>query len=270
MNRGKWIKRSLLVVLLAIGSWFGLLLSVFVNDPAVAIQAYTTDAFPRIPPSLAGAYLRWASYDPNANVMGQPLLHFACANHSLVGTNRGNSILVVQMLAAKGADMDSRDNGMTALHEAILYSETDLVRALLDLGANPKLKIARPGKSIDGLSAVEYAEFLARKRPAEMRPVVELLGGAVPEVLETFGRGECIADFKPEAKLNTGDKCVVKLMAERCGSLDACFVKCFASGRGLNVGGGCYHLCNYSLWKPWALPGDWEKCYAPGERNHMG
>ena len=152
------------------------------HHPGVALQAYTSDVYPRIPVSFAGAFLRWAPYDPNSKVMDvQPLLHSACAIHGLVGTNRENSILAVKLLAARGADIDSRYNGMTTLHEAILYSISDqspeLVRVLLELGANPGLRISRPGKPGDGLTAIEYAEVLARKHPAELRPVIALLRG---------------------------------------------------------------------------------------------
>jgi hypothetical protein len=68
---------------------------------------------------------------------------------------------------------------MTSLHEAILYSiedrNTELVRALLELGANPKLKISRPGTRMNDLTAIEYADLLRKRHPTEMRPVVDLL-----------------------------------------------------------------------------------------------
>ncbi len=87
----------------------------------------------------------------------------------------------------------------------------------------------------------------------------------VSAAIEIVGSGECYAEIKPEATLGTGDRCVLELMAQRCGSLDACFVNCWASGRGRNIGGGCTHLCNYSLMKPWSLPDGFDKCYARGE-----
>lgn len=87
--------------------------------------------------------------------------------------------------------------------------------------------------------------------------------------IETIGSGECLAEVKPEAELGAGDRCVLELIAKRCGNLDACFVKCFASGNARNIGGGCYHMCNYSLWKPWSLPDGFNKCYLPGEPRHL-
>jgi len=100
--------------------------------------------------------------------------------------------------------------------------------------------------------------------PQAASPAVE------PIPLESVGRGKCAAEIKPQSELGEGDRCVLKLMANRCGNLDPCFVQCFASGSARNIGGGCYHMCNYSLWKPWSLPAGWEKCYAPGEKNHLG
>jgi len=83
------------------------------------------------------------------------------------------------------------------------------------------------------------------------------------------GAGKCAAQIKPEAKLGHGDLCAIGLLAKRCGNLDACFVKCFASGYGRRIGGGCYHLCNYSLYQPWSLPVGTTRCYAPGEASQI-
>ena len=146
----------------------------------MAIRAYAANPSPVVPAALGGAFLRWSNFDRNSKVLGeQPLLHFACANFGEAGSNREKALQVVRILVARGAKLDSRYNGLTPLHEAVLYSANDksveLVRALLSAGADPSLRISRPGKQIDGLTAPEFAEFLALKRPAEMRETVQLL-----------------------------------------------------------------------------------------------
>jgi ankyrin repeat protein len=180
MKPGSWLKRSLLVALVIFGSWLGLLLALLMHEPWVATDAYSTGAYRGIPKPVAGAFLKWAPYDPDFKVLGtQPLLHFACAIYGRAGTDRENSILAVRSLVSRGAEIDSRVTGMTSLHEAILYSiedrNTELVRALLELGANPKLKISRPGTRMNDLTAIEYADLLRKRHPTEMRPVVDLL-----------------------------------------------------------------------------------------------
>jgi hypothetical protein len=177
---GNLPKCALLILVLAVGTWLGVLIAAFSRTPAMAIQAYASSESASIPAALGGTFLRWSNYDPNSKVLGeQPLLHFACAKFGEAGSNRAKALEVVQLLIANGAHLDSRYNGLTPLHEAVLYSADDksveLVRTLLAVGADPALRISRPGKHIDGLTAPEFAEFLADKRPAAMRETVQLL-----------------------------------------------------------------------------------------------
>jgi hypothetical protein len=173
-------KYVLLVLVLAVGTWLGVLISAFSRTPAMAIQAYASSDSASVPAALGGAFLRWFDYDPNSNVLSeQPLLHFACAKFGEAGSDREKALHVVRLLVANGAYLDSRYNGLTPLHESVLYSADDksveLVRTLLAVGADPALRISRPGKQIDGLTVPEFAEFLADKRPAAMRETVQLL-----------------------------------------------------------------------------------------------
>jgi ankyrin repeat protein len=108
-----------------------------------------------------------------------PILNFACANYGEAGNSKEKSLQVIRTLVARGAKLDSRYTGLTPLHETILYSANDesveLVRTLLELGADADLRVSRPGKRIDGLTSIEFAEFLSRKRPAQMQATVALL-----------------------------------------------------------------------------------------------
>ncbi|GAW27184.1 putative serine threonine-protein phosphatase 6 regulatory ankyrin repeat subunit A [Rosellinia necatrix] len=58
---------------------------------------------------------------------------------------------LIRALVDAGADLDTVDNsGMTPLHWAILYGDIDLVRLLVELGANPR-------KRVEGSTAVHHA-----------------------------------------------------------------------------------------------------------------
>lgn len=163
--------------------WFATVTVWLSIHPAYALAAFTTDGF-RVHVALAGAVLRYAPYDPNGTSdQDQPLLHVACAGFGLEGARRENSIRAIRVLAAKGAKINSRDNGLTPLHEAILYYGADgdiaLIRTLLELGADPSARLIRPGRRENGLSAVEYAELLGETGRTDMRPIIDLLRGSV-------------------------------------------------------------------------------------------
>jgi len=176
----KWTRRGALAAGTLVVLWFSAMSTWLFLHPRDALLAFTTDAYPRVPKALAGAALRYGPYDANGTTgVGQPLLHAACAMYWMNDSSRGNALRAIRMLAAKGAQINSRVDGRTPLHEAILYYGSDgdleLIRTLLALGANPSARIARPGTREDGLSALEYAVLLGEKRRTEMLPVIELL-----------------------------------------------------------------------------------------------
>lgn len=53
------------------------------------------------------------------------------------------------------------------IHSAVIYKSTELVSLLLRHGADPSSRIHRPGKSADGLNALEFARFLAKRAKDE-------------------------------------------------------------------------------------------------------
>src|SRR5690348_1498992 len=65
--------------------------------------------------------------------------------------------------------------------------------------------------------------------------------------------GSCTFPIEDGVELTAGDRCLIDLLRRRCGNLDSCFVDCFTSGRGVDVGGGCGHLCNYGWRQAWDL-----------------
>lgn len=177
---GNWIRRGLITALSLVVLWLGLIVAIFFHDPSVALLAFTTDAYPRIPSPVAGAFLRFAPYDPNGTMWtGQPLFRAACAGYGLVGTKRANSLSTIRILAAKGAEVNAPEDGYTALHHAVLSFPSDkdpgLVRTLLELGADPALRIVDPKRRWNGLNAVEFAIVLDEKTPHERDAIIELL-----------------------------------------------------------------------------------------------
>lgn len=53
--------------------------------------------------------------------------------------------------------------GLTALHEAVLFNSTSSARLLISNGANCNVPVAREGKPIDGMWALEMAKYLSVK-----------------------------------------------------------------------------------------------------------
>jgi|SRR4249919_755300 len=79
--------------------------------------------------------------------------------------------------------------------------------------------------------------------------------------------GSCKLPIAPGVELTSGDRCAIDLIAQRCGEMDQCFVNCFTSGRGVDVGGGCAHLCNYGRRKNWSAPDGTKECYASSRKS---
>jgi hypothetical protein len=54
--------------------------------------------------------------------------------------------------------------------------------------------------------------------------------------------------------------CQLDSLRQRCNEIDDCYVYCIGQNVGEDIGGGCAHLCNYSLKKKWALPKSAKAC----------
>ena len=81
--------------------------------------------------------------------------------------------------------------------------------------------------------------------------------------------GSCDFPFEDSVPLTQGDVCTISFLKERCGTLDACFVDCLTSGRGIGVGGGCAHLCNYGWEIDWQPPEGVDGCYAADTNSKL-
>lgn len=108
----------------------------------------------------------------------------------------------VRLLAAAGADLDHRDKsgGLTALHMAAGYVNPDVVRTLIELGADPEVEDDRRRTPLD--LAREILKVTPRGNPVQfarrlgLENVIRVLEEAVfeyaevEEILEKRGKGE--------------------------------------------------------------------------------
>lgn len=150
------------------------------------IMAITTDSTPGIPRGLAKAYL-WASdYDPNAVTdYGQPALSFILAGYGHEGFHNEEILQLSQQFIDKGADVnrphisqlykDANINELTPLLGAVLANEPVLVEHLLKNKADPNIRSKIPGKRLDNLTAIEFAEHLASLKKDDFSSVLALL-----------------------------------------------------------------------------------------------
>jgi len=69
--------------------------------------------------------------------------------------------------------------------------------------------------------------------------------------------------------LSKGDECAIGALKNRCEKLDSCFVDCFTGGAGVNIGGGCGHICNYGWMVDWKPPEEARQCYEEGDESYL-
>lgn len=76
-----------------------------------------------------------------------------------------------------GAPMDHYNRrGLTALHEAVMFGQVDLVRVLVLNGADGQLRVRATDTPLYGMTSVEIAEYMtARTRNASRDAIVALL-----------------------------------------------------------------------------------------------
>lgn len=140
------------------------------------ILAITTNGDPRFPRSLAKAYLFASDYDPNAvTEYGQPALSFILAGYGSEGTHNEEILQLSQQFIDKGADVNRPHNGLTPLQEAVLANEPVLVEHLLKNKADPNIRSKIPGKKLDNLTALEFAEYFESLKKDDFSRVLELL-----------------------------------------------------------------------------------------------
>lgn len=83
---------------------------------------------------------------------------------------------MAQRAIDEGADIDHMSGyGLSALHEAVLFGSTNATRLLTGNGADCGAQVSRPGKPIDGMTALEMARYLSSRDDRDRTAIVQLL-----------------------------------------------------------------------------------------------
>ena len=76
--------------------------------------------------------------------------------------NTNKSLILIEYFVQKGLSIDDKHEGMTAVHEAIMFNQAEYLSFLLTKGADPGIRIERAGEKYDGMNAYEYHSFLKK------------------------------------------------------------------------------------------------------------
>lgn len=137
----------------------------------------TGDLPPYIIPGT-GAEKEWRRNNPTGHkIQGKSGRYTTGSTELHHSAQEGDTSAVERLLAEKEKDdddtaawIDTQDtNGWSALHEAVRAGATDVVRLLLDRGANPQV---RTGKRQTGDSALALAKRLHGNKHAVVRQLV--------------------------------------------------------------------------------------------------
>lgn len=86
---------------------------------------------------------------------------------------RERGLQIIDVALSAGCSIDEADDvGSTPLVAAILYNEPELVRLLLQRGADPYRRISSPKPYMNGRDAFGFLALLQEKLPAENRQAV--------------------------------------------------------------------------------------------------
>ncbi len=127
-----------------------------------------------IPRPLALAYLKYGPISiQDKTSHGQPPLSFALAGSGIAGDDT-DVYKTIEILINRGANVNEYNDGVTPLHEAVLFGDIELIKILLSAGANPEAVITR-NNSANGLNAFQFAELLESKDSEKYKPVAEFM-----------------------------------------------------------------------------------------------
>jgi len=90
-----------------------------------------------------------------------PLVNVAATNRSMSDSAADQRYLeIVKILIERGASLEDRHLGFTAVQGSILLGDTEMVQLLVEAGANLDSRVERPGSALDGMNALEMSANL--------------------------------------------------------------------------------------------------------------
>lgn len=102
----------------------------------------------------------------------------------IVGTNSekstDKSLKLIDTFIQKGLSIDVKHDGLTAIHESILFSQPKYLSILLINGADPYIPIEREGNPENGLDAFAYQELLKQNSNRKRYEIDKLLRSYMP------------------------------------------------------------------------------------------
>jgi len=111
----------------------------------------------------------------------------------------------------------------------------------------------RARRTVATAAVLAVVSVLLIFRPSDVMPTVNRA--------ELRLSGSCAFPVETGVELTHGDLCFVGLLKRRCNIRDSCYVDCITSGRGLDAGGGCAHICR-NVGESWTFPVGTRACYA--------
>lgn len=113
--------------------------------------------------------------------VGVPLFHMALtrigplSNPTTREEFEARMLPLMRTFLQRGISPETRHDGLTVLHSAILSGSLDAVKILVDGGADVKATIERPGRGVDKLDSLEWATLLNSKSPSTYGPILDYL-----------------------------------------------------------------------------------------------
>lgn len=106
-------------------------------------------------------------------------LPFLAAAYNQPGIAPATVLELIGQAIANGCPLAATDDmGLSALNAAILYNELELVRLLLERGADPRLAIASQKPALDGLDSFGWLAYLEQNdRRTDRTAIRGLLAG---------------------------------------------------------------------------------------------
>ena len=167
--KNRYLKAGLVGAALIGGAVVGLMVySITAMSVIELIDCSADEGGIRLPSGLCEYYMK--NYRGNDEDMQE--LAIGGLDPILNLSNSKKKYAIAEYFIAKGLDVNGvnhyyfrEPNDHTPLHASVLYNDVERAKFLIDHGADVNIK----SKSLNGMTALEFAQALQKKRPAEDR-----------------------------------------------------------------------------------------------------